>query len=110
MPELAQELQVSESTVRRDLEQSGQFKNIGTGLILTGGGALLKDIELLAERETGLPVRIGLPRGVCGLREVIDSPAYSTAVGLIRYGLKCGRARSPARLFGGLRHWLERYF
>jgi len=101
--------------IRRDLEESGLFGNIGTGLVLTGGGALLREIDILAERETGLPVRIGLPRGVCGLREVIDSPVYATAVGLVRYGLKCGQTRSSLptgsrRVFGGFRRWLDRYF
>jgi cell division protein FtsA len=101
--------------IRRDLERAGLFQNIGTGLVLTGGGALLKDIALLAERETGLPVRIGLPRGVCGLREVIDSPVYSTAVGLVKYGLKWGQTQSalpdPAGGFlAGIRRWLGRYF
>ncbi len=101
--------------IRGDLEQAGCFGDIGSGLVLTGGGALLKDIDLLAERETGLPVRIGLPRGVCGLREVIDSPVYSTAVGLVKYGLKWGVTNPglPPRsgnFLGGVRRWLERYF
>lgn len=101
--------------VRRDLEGAGLFGNIGSGIVLTGGGALLEDIELLAERETGLPVRLGLPHGFCGLREVIDSPIYATAAGLVRYGLKCGQARSTrppgrGRVFGEVRRWLDRYF
>ncbi len=96
--------------IRRDLEESGHFQNIGAGLILTGGGALLKDIDLLAKRETGLPVRIGHPIGVCGLREVIDSPVYSTAVGLVKYGLKQGRSQRRRRFLGGIRGWLEQYF
>lgn len=101
--------------IRCDLEEAGLIQDIGSGLVLTGGGALLKDIQQLAERETGLPVRIGLPRGVCGLKEVIDSPIYSTAVGLVKFGCKFGENQSgrpprSGRWFGGFRHWLERYF
>ncbi len=101
--------------IRADLEQSGLLQDIGSGLVLTGGGALLRDIRRLAERETGLPARIGLPRGVCGLKEVIDSPIFSTAVGLVKYGCQWGENQSnlPPRsgcLFGGVRRWLERYF
>ena len=101
--------------VRRDLEGAELFQSIGSGIVLTGGGALLGDIALLAERETELPVRLGLPRGFCGLREVIDSPVYATAAGLVKYGLKCGQARSTrppgrGRVFGEVRRWLDRYF
>ncbi len=101
--------------IRGDLEKAGLLQNIGSGLVLTGGGSLLRDIRELAERETGLPVRIGLPRGICGLREVIDSPVYSTAVGLVKYGCKWGMNQStltdrPGGVIGGFRRWLERYF
>ena len=101
--------------IRRDLEKAELFQNIGSGIVLTGGGALLGDIALLAERETELPVRLGLPHGFCGLREVIDSPVFATAAGLVKYGLNCGQTRStrpPGRgsVFGVLRRWLDRYF
>ncbi|MFH1039315.1 MAG: cell division protein FtsA [PVC group bacterium] len=101
--------------IRRDLEKAGHFQSIGSGLVLTGGSALLKNIADLAERETGLPVRIGTPAGVSGLREVIDSPVYSTAVGLIKYGFRPERPRpagdaSPVKFIGGLKRWLGRYF
>ncbi len=101
--------------IRRDLEKSGHFQSIGSGLVLTGGGALLKDIAALAGRETGLPIRIGTPAGVSGLREVIDSPVYSTAVGLVKYGFRSDRGRSSegpssVKFISGVKRWLDRYF
>jgi len=40
----------------------------------------------LAEEILGVPVRRGMPKGVGGLVEVVRSPTFSTAVGLVHYG------------------------
>lgn len=59
--------------------------NLPCGLVLTGGGALLKGITELSERYFNLPVRLGVPEaGMLG--EIDASPAWSAGVGLIRYG------------------------
>jgi cell division protein FtsA len=42
----------------------------------------------LAEEVLGVPVRRGLPRGIGGLVDVVKSPVYATAVGLVMYGAK----------------------
>lgn len=77
----------------------------------------MKDIDILAGRVTGLPVRIGTPAGISGLREVIDNPIYSTAVGLVKYGFSMDRSRHSAVSAsgggGGLRrvkNLIDRYF
>jgi len=61
-------------------------------VVLTGGTSLLKGMKELAEDVFGLPVRVGLPEGVVG------GPEYAAGVGLVRYGLRMGRAIYP---FGG---------
>ncbi len=111
------ELRVMElfQLLRRDLEGEGHFQNIGSGLVLTGGSSLLSDIDLLAEQVTGLPIRVGTPSGVAGLREVIDSPIYSTAVGLVKYGFSYDRPRfsrdtGPVRFISGFKRLIDRYF
>ena len=105
--------------LRRDLEEEAHLQSIGSGLVLTGGCSLQKDIDALAGQITGLPVRIGTPFGVSGLREIIDSPIYSTAVGLVKYGFlrrsstdrSCGAGDGvPGILFSGIKRWLDRYF
>jgi cell division protein FtsA len=40
----------------------------------------------LGEEILGLPVRLGVPKGVGGLAEVVKSPGFSTGVGLVQYG------------------------
>jgi cell division protein FtsA len=62
-------------------------KNILTsGCILTGGTALLPDIDELAEQTLNLPVRVGHPRYLGGLASDVESPVFSTAVGLAKFG------------------------
>jgi cell division protein FtsA len=78
--------------VRQQIEIGSNEMNRGVplkataGLVLTGGGVQLPGTAELATRRTGLPVRIGRPRGVGGLTEVVDSPTFATAVGLVQYG------------------------
>jgi cell division protein FtsA len=55
-------------------------------VVLTGGGAHLRNIELTAAEFFGLPVRIGVPTPVAGLTDTVKQPEYATAVGLILFG------------------------
>ena len=54
--------------------------------MLTGGGALTEGLAELTEQRFGLPVRVGKPVGIEGLVDIVSSPIYSTAVGLVLYG------------------------
>lgn len=63
-----------------------------SGIVITGGSSLLPGMVEIAEEVLGLPVRLGIPRGVGGLMDVVKSPIYATAVGLVLYGAKhCGQ-------------------
>ncbi|MEM7645729.1 MAG: hypothetical protein AAF203_02355, partial [Pseudomonadota bacterium] len=62
------------------------LKDIGAGLILTGGGSLLPGLVELAELTFDVPVRRGMPRNVIGMREAYNSPVYSTAIGTLLFG------------------------
>src|SRR6267154_2246910 len=66
-------------------------KELGIGLVLTGGTTNLHGMPELAEEVLGLPVRRGLPRGIGGLTDVVRSPQHATAVGLLLYGARQGR-------------------
>ncbi len=72
--------------INEELEKSGYKNKIGAGIVLTGGTCLIKGACELAEQVFGMPVRLGSPRGVGGLKDVVNSPKYATAVGLLRYG------------------------
>ena len=58
--------------------------DLGAGIVLTGGGALVDGAAELAERVFEIPVRVGTPRGVVGMIDGMDTPGYATAVGLAR--------------------------
>lgn len=80
--------------VDQELVRSGCKNQIGAGVVLTGGTALIDGCQELGEQIFNLPTRIGYPRNVGGLRDVVNSPKYATAVGLLCYGAeKEGRDR-----------------
>lgn len=72
--------------VRDEITRSGFAGFLNAGFVMTGGGALLEGFAEAAEQQYGLPVRVGAPRSVQGLVDVVSSPIYSTAVGLALYG------------------------
>ncbi len=58
------------------------------GLVLTGGGAQMTGLTELAARMLGEPVRVGYPYGIYGLPAQLRKPTFSTAVGLLLWGIK----------------------
>jgi len=76
------------SLVDQELVRSGYKNMIGAGVVLTGGTSLTDGIAELGEQVFNLPTRVGYPRGIGGLKDVVMNPKYSTAVGLLLYGAK----------------------
>jgi len=76
------------SLVNREIVKSGYKDLLASGLVITGGGALLEGIPELAEQIFNLPTRRGYPQGFGGITDVVNSPMYATAVGLVLYGAK----------------------
>ncbi len=73
-----------------ELQRSGYADSLSAGVVLTGGGALLRGVEDLAEHVFGMPVKVGIPSGVGleGLAPEVGNPQFATGVGLIRYALE----------------------
>ena len=74
--------------VKSEIHRSGYPGLLPGGVILTGGTAMLHGIAELASEVLELPVRVGLPEQVGGMADIVRSPAYSAAVGLLIYGAK----------------------
>lgn len=90
--------------VKKDLEKQKLFEYLGAGAFITGGCARLRGLEPLASQILGLPVHIGHSLTVGGPTSAIESPEYSTAIGLVRYALGSQRDQhqppSPLRKMG----------
>lgn len=74
--------------IMREIKRSGRFNDVSSGIVFTGGSSLLRGMKELAEMYFEMPVRIGIPSNFGGLRNVVSSPVYSTALGLVLYGKK----------------------
>jgi cell division protein FtsA len=79
--------------LRKEILRSGFEEMLGAGVVLTGGGSRLDGLTELGERVFQLPVRRGAPIGVGGMVEVVSTPTFATAVGLVLYGAKLADSR-----------------
>lgn len=80
--------------VRREVELSGYEDSLRGGYVLTGGTAGMSGALSLGRRTLGAPVRLGLPLGLGGMVDVVRSPKYSAAVGLLKYAAESEDPRS----------------
>jgi cell division protein FtsA len=74
--------------VQHEIQKAGLEELLASGVVVTGGSTLLAGMPEMAEEVLGMPVRRGLPRGIGGLVDVVKSPMYATAVGLVLYGAR----------------------
>lgn len=72
--------------IGEEIEKSGFFKQIPSGIVITGGGALNIGMVEMGRKILGLPVRIGVPEKATGLVDEILDPQYACTIGLIFYG------------------------
>ncbi|MBU0701307.1 cell division protein FtsA [bacterium] len=89
------------SLINQEIRMTGYENMIASGIVLTGGAAMLNGSAELAEKIFDLPVRIGVPKGVAGLSDVISSPVYATGVGLVLYGMKNRLDGKKTKFAGG---------
>jgi len=74
--------------VSKEIKKSGFSDVLGAGVVITGGTARLAGLDRFAEEIFNLPVKIGVPRKIGGLTDIILDPIYATGVGLILYGFE----------------------
>ena len=85
------------------------------GLVLTGGGAKLAGLEVLARSTIRTQTRIGEPMGVYGITDILHDPAHSTGVGLLLWGIRnrgkpTWEAKRQSGVFGGFVTVLKKFF
>ncbi len=111
--------------VRREIRRAGYDGMLVAGGVLTGGTSLLPGMPEVAEQVLNLSVRLGRPLGVGGLKDIVQNPMYSTAVGLIVHsvsqenefevvGAGGSKSKKPSRWVGGMvfkmKGWVMNFF
>ena len=74
--------------IHHEMIRAGYENEVPSGIVISGGSALLEGVPEVAEQVFNLPVRRGYPMEVGGLKDVVHSPQYATAVGLVIFGVK----------------------
>ncbi|CAG0905581.1 unnamed protein product [Cyprideis torosa] len=96
--------------VDKKLKASGLRNRIQTGLVLTGGTALLANIVELSEQIFDMQVRIGYPVGVKGKIDMVNTPRCTTGIGLVLQSRKENLLRPDveASMIGRMRDWMKK--
>lgn len=104
--------------ILQELRRSGMEEMIASGIVISGGSAMMRGMMDLGEEIFHMPVRLGMPRYVGGLSEVVGNPRYATGVGLILMGKQqlerhlTGQLESSSvgRLFEKMKSWFQGNF
>ncbi len=73
--------------ILQEIKRSGYDGLLPAGMVLTGGTSSLPGIQTVAHEVLGMPVRTARPENLIGLVEKLNSPAFSTSVGLLHWAL-----------------------
>ncbi len=103
--------------VDKELIRSGKKDIMAAGVVITGGGSMIDGSVDAAERILNMPVRLGTPKQIAGLKDVVATPQYTTGVGLLKYGVRMSqfistrgrKGKGISSLSNRIRRWLEEY-
>jgi cell division protein FtsA len=104
--------------ILREVKRSGYDGLLAAGLVMCGGSAELAGFKDLGQQILQLPVRMGKPHDLQGLTDVLESPAYATAVGLLLWGMRHTPStehepsrvvRLPGELWPRIRNWFRAF-
>ncbi|MGQ9569383.1 MAG: cell division protein FtsA [Thermodesulfovibrionales bacterium] len=105
--------------IKDELQHLSAFDIASSGIVLTGGGALLRGLDRMAESMLQLPVRIGYPDNINGCRGEINSPVCANGIGLVVYGFNRGSNKGSMEffykndtvgIFGKMKNWVSEVF
>jgi len=75
------------SLIMQEIKRSGYDGLLPAGMVLTGGTSALPGIRRVAGEVLGMPVRTAQPENLKGMVDRLNSPSYSTSVGLLYWAL-----------------------
>ena len=73
---------------QQEIAATGLSDLLAAGAVITGGSVIMEGMPELAEDLLEMQIRRGSPQGIGGLVDVVKSPKFSTAVGLVLHGAK----------------------
>ena len=110
------------SLLSQEIRRSGYDALLPAGMVLTGGTSLLTGIRPLASRVLGMPVRVARPENLIGLVDQLQSPSFTTSVGLLKWAELMNetmsasshskpkkRAAMPSVNWNDIKKWLKRF-
>ena len=102
------------SLLKKELFSNGLENLFPAGFVLTGGSVVLEGITELAESVFNVPVRIGEPKKIGGLKDIVKNPAYATGVGLVILGSSASCQMdfqdTQAQGFSGILNKMKQWF
>lgn len=87
--------------IKDEIQASGFDGLLSSGVVLTGGSAMMEGMDVMGENILDMPVRIGAP-AAAGITDVISSPIYATGVGLLMYGSREIGAENEKKFMRGI--------
>jgi cell division protein FtsA len=69
--------------VEKELQRIHRARKLPGGIVIVGGSSVLPGLAEFAREKLQLPARIGKVRGLAGLVDTVDTPAFATAAGLM---------------------------
>ncbi len=73
--------------LHEELGRTAYAELLPAGVVLTGGSSALKGLPELASKVLGMPVRVGQPEKLTGIVDKLQSPAYATSIGLLKWAV-----------------------
>lgn len=95
--------------VKLELMKSGYWSSIHSGIVITGGCALLRGFVERASYVLDAPARVGYPSSDFVLANILSSPEYATSVGLVLYASEHSETKKKRSEFFNL-SWLKDLF
>ena len=93
--------------VQSELRKSGYEDLVASGIVLTGGASKIEGVIELAEEMFHMPVSIGMPKHLAGLKDIVRNPVYATGVGLLQYGFELEK-ENPIFQSSNKNNWTRR--
>ena len=103
--------------IQAELRRAGFEEVLSSGIVLTGGAAVMPGMIELGEEVFHMPVRLGIPKYNGALADVVQKPRFSTACGLLmeaqtqrKRGLKVRETNDVKQVFSRMKAWFEKNF